>query len=176
MGSGANRPSAFNKAKSFAASTFSIYELNRISANFTSSINIMSQRTNPRPAGMLGLGEPMPLPVWLLSSRHNLRRPAETPPRPPVSPAHSDWQLPRSKVPEGWRTPRRFAFAGPLRISARFWTAAALRRFSTAPSRNPCSSCSSAVKNSNACPNHPPKIIPVRMAGEAGVFRVAFLV
>jgi hypothetical protein len=35
----------------------------------------------------------------------------------------------RSKAPEGWRTPRRFAF-GPFRISARFWTAAALRRFS----------------------------------------------
>jgi hypothetical protein len=37
--------------------------------------------------------------------------------------------LPRSKAPEGWRTPRRFAFAGPHRISARFWTAAALCRF-----------------------------------------------
>jgi hypothetical protein len=35
----------------------------------------------------------------------------------------------RSKAPEGWRTPRRFAQTGPLRISARFWTAAALCRF-----------------------------------------------
>ena len=34
-----------------------------------------------------------------------------------------------AKAPEDWRTPRRFAFAGPLRTSARFWTAAALRRF-----------------------------------------------
>ncbi len=37
-----------------------------------------------------------------------------------------------SKAPEGWRTPRRFAHIRPLRISARFWTAAALCRFSTA--------------------------------------------
>ena len=36
----------------------------------------------------------------------------------------------RSKAPEGWRTPRRFAFTGPLLISARFWTAVALHRFS----------------------------------------------
>jgi len=53
-----------------------------------------------------------------------------------------DWLWPRSKAPEGWRTPRRFAFAKPLRISARFWTAAALRRFSPAPLHNPCSSVS----------------------------------
>jgi hypothetical protein len=42
--------------------------------------------------------------------------------------ATSGW-LPRSKAPEGWRTPRRSAFIKPLRISARFWTAAALCRF-----------------------------------------------
>ena len=59
----------------------------------------------------------------------------------------------RSKAPEGWRSPRRFAFAGPLRTSARSCTAVALRRFSPASSRNPCSS---VVKNSNAnCPNRP---------------------
>jgi hypothetical protein len=58
--------------------------------------------------------------------------------RPVLPRRHPELTLPRSKAPEGWRSPRRFAFAGPLGISARFWTAAALCRFRPVPSRTPC--------------------------------------
>jgi hypothetical protein len=33
---------------------------------------------------------------------------------------HPELTLPRSKAPEGWRSPRRFAFAGPLEFPPGF--------------------------------------------------------
>ena len=79
-----------------------------------------------RPASCASPCEIMPR----AKASHCLRRISQGKPRAPLPLRHSDWQLPRSKAPEGWRTPRRFAFGGPLLISARFWTAVALHRFS----------------------------------------------